>query len=134
MKTPACWKWAPPAPEKPEAVRRRMYAESLKYAGGIMPHPETVRRVLMVKWQRDRCAVCGQKPATLVRDHCHWSNLFRGFICRSCNTREGITGDPVFGLWAERNPAIIFNIKVLQYRRWNPLSGRRGPDQPPHYG
>lgn len=103
---------------------------------GPMPYPDRalLRWVLMAKWNRGRCGVCGLKPARLVDDHDHYTNLFRGFLCRSCNTREGCSSDPVFDLWAERHPAIIFNIKKGQADRWNPLTGRRGAIQPPHYG
>jgi len=88
----------------------------------------------MAKWHRGRCAICGQKSAKLVDDHDHEINLFRGFLCKSCNTREGCSGDPVFDLWRERHPAIIFNIKKKQADRWNPFTGNRGVPQPPHYG
>jgi hypothetical protein len=102
---------------------------------GPMPYPDRdyLRWRTMLQWGRDRCCICGQKPKKLVRDHDHSTNLFRGMLCRPCNAREGCTGDPVFDLWAQLNPAVIFNLKEFQYDRWN-YTGRRGVPQPPHYG
>ena len=38
------------------------------------------------------CAICKQS-STLVFDHCHKTNAFRGWICRDCNSGIGKMGD-----------------------------------------
>lgn len=37
------------------------------------------------------CSICGESD--IVFDHCHSTNQFRGWICRSCNTGIGKMGD-----------------------------------------
>jgi len=44
------------------------------------------------------CSICSATPKTLVFDHCHKTNVFRGWICRSCNCAIGKLGDDVQGL------------------------------------
>lgn len=47
------------------------------------------------------CECCGLNPAKhdkLHLDHCHITNKFRGWICRSCNLGLGCLGDTVEGL------------------------------------
>ena len=41
----------------------------------------------------DHCECCGQTDVKLQLDHCHETEKFRGFICRSCNMTLGINGD-----------------------------------------
>lgn len=44
------------------------------------------------------CALCGNLPRlgkTLVFDHCHKSNKFRGYLHNSCNRALGVLGDDV---------------------------------------
>lgn len=47
------------------------------------------------------CAIC-EKPASvgnsMVFDHCHINNVFRGYCCNSCNRSIGVLGDNVDGL------------------------------------
>ena len=52
------------------------------------------------------CKVCNGAPRTLVFDHCHKTNMFRGWICRNCNAAIGKLGDDYNGL-----------NKALQYLR-----------------
>ena len=40
-----------------------------------------------------QCPICRTNPRTLVFDHCHKTNMFRGWICRSCNAAIGKLGD-----------------------------------------
>jgi len=97
--------------------------------------PADTRWWMMVEWHRDRCAVCGLRPARLLRDHDHWSNLFRGLLCPSCNTLEGITETwPLIARYRERHPAIIFNLKIRQTVNWSPLYVGGVPKNPPYYG
>lgn len=37
------------------------------------------------------CSICGKSD--IVFDHCHSTNQFRGWICRSCNSGIGKMGD-----------------------------------------
>ena len=37
------------------------------------------------------CGICGK--GDIVFDHCHFTNQFRGWICRSCNSGIGKMGD-----------------------------------------
>ena len=41
----------------------------------------------------DHCECCGQTDVKLQLDHCHETEKFRGFICRSCNMTLGRNGD-----------------------------------------
>jgi hypothetical protein len=47
------------------------------------------------------CEIC-KKAATkgngLVFDHCHKKNVFRGYVCNSCNRSLGVLGDDIQGL------------------------------------
>ena len=45
----------------------------------------------MRAWQDGRCALCGFRDGPLVEDHCHMTGLVRGYLCRSCNTTEGVS-------------------------------------------
>jgi len=48
----------------------------------------------------DRCECCGQVPVkSLVLDHSHETNQFRGWICEPCNTGIGKLGDDFTGVW-----------------------------------
>ena len=47
------------------------------------------------------CANCNKLPSPgngLVFDHCHEMNIFRGYLCNSCNRSIGVLGDNVDGL------------------------------------
>ena len=47
------------------------------------------------------CSVCERLPHRgngLVFDHCHKLNVFRGYICNSCNRSMGVLGDDVNGI------------------------------------
>ena len=44
------------------------------------------------------CKICKSTPKTLVFDHCHRTNKFRGWICRNCNAAIGKLGDNLSGL------------------------------------
>jgi hypothetical protein len=97
-KTPACWSW--PRPAAPLATTTDL---------------ESVR--LMRGWQGNRCAVCGLSPTILEldHDHDHDSRLIRGFLCKSCNSREGnkkAGRDEIFVRYRRENPATILKIEV----------------------
>ena len=66
-----------------------------------------------------RCAFCGD-PGDTVRDHCHTTGLGRGPLCRSCNTREGNTGDddPTWNAWRLAAPELAVGLRWI-YRPEN---------------
>ena len=45
-----------------------------------------------------KCACCGKSDKRLILDHCHKTNVFRGFICQGCNLGIGRLGDSVEGV------------------------------------
>jgi len=109
---PACWTWPAPTAEALEKVRRRMVADAEQDGVGWRPSPQDVRWELMDQWKRGRCAICGRRTGRLIEDHDHETGLFRGWLCRACNTCEGYAGDrEPFAAYRERSPAIIFNLK-----------------------
>jgi hypothetical protein len=67
----------------------------------------------LLTWQADRCAICGELGGD-VEDHCHRSGLFRGWLCHSCNIREGLWDTTTFRLYRERPPAVILGY-TYQY-------------------
>ena len=49
------------------------------------------------------CECCGLPPNGMSRyelslDHCHASNVFRGWLCQKCNTGIGHLGDTIAGV------------------------------------
>jgi hypothetical protein len=64
------------------------------------------------------CAICKEEPKkgyTLVFDHCHEKNIFRGYCCNSCNRSMGVLGDNVEGLLKTINYLLKSNpCKILQ--------------------
>lgn len=62
------------------------------------------------------CAVCkcpGRRGNQLVFDHCHETNVFRGYACNSCNRSLGVLGDNVDGLMNAINYLLINNKKKI---------------------
>lgn len=47
--------------------------------------------------QPESCECCGNND-TLLLDHCHDTEQFRGWICNSCNVGIGHLGDSIEGL------------------------------------
>jgi len=45
-----------------------------------------------------KCQCCGVAVDTFFFDHCHKTDEFRGWICRSCNVGLGFLGDNVEGI------------------------------------
>ena len=46
----------------------------------------------------DRCNCCHKKTKKLSIDHLHGSTLFRGWLCRVCNSGTGKLGDNLEGI------------------------------------
>lgn len=104
---PACWRWKPLTP--------------VIIAGLLEPYPpgywsgldaRQQQRALMRGWHRGRCAVCGTVRRSLIEDHSHETGLTRGFLCQSCNVREGYRWGGVYARYRERNPASILAIRI----------------------
>jgi len=60
---------------------------------------------LRAAWERQggRCAICRvdldrSLPRDVHVDHCHETELFRGFLCRACNHGLGLFGDDAMRL------------------------------------
>ena len=43
---------------------------------------------LLLGARPSKCSICKQ-PGKIVRDHCHYKNLIRGWLCSHCNTAIG---------------------------------------------
>lgn len=106
---PVCWAWPTTAPtfeestlDLTEATRLLVGETAAGRDGSVLEH-----------WQGGRCAVCAAR-AVLVQDHDHVTGLVRGWLCRSCNTREGADRAPgsVFGHYRERHPAAILCLTI----------------------
>lgn len=74
-------------------------------------------------WQDGRCAVCGRHDAA-TEDHDHESGLTRGYLCRSCNLGEAVSGLRVFALYRWRHPTSILGLH-LPYTGRGWCRGRR---------
>ena len=64
------------------------------------------------------CGICNNPPSkgnSLVFDHCHEKNIFRGYCCNSCNRSIGVLGDDVAGLLKAVNYLnSIAKFKIIQ--------------------
>jgi hypothetical protein len=57
------------------------YNRSKRYPSPVRPEPA-------------QCECCGQRQkARLALDHCHLTGIFRGWLCRMCNTAIGLLRD-----------------------------------------
>lgn len=97
LSEPECWSW--PVPTNP--------AES-----GF---------ALLAAWHEGRCAICGVAAVHQVLDHEHDSGLVRGWLCRSCNVREGLSHDDVFDRYRVRPPAQTLGVRIFYFGRNWPL-------------
>lgn len=121
---PICWQW--PVPEgledwaypQGETVDEQLTEQGLH---AIMGSPEARASAFLVHWQDGRCAICGHRRE-LVEDHDHDTGMVRGYLCRGCNTQEGIYGDPstLFGKYRDRHPTKMLGLSI---RYWDPIIG-----------
>jgi ribosomal protein S14 len=109
---PACWRWKLPDAVFFDRLRRKLTAESPRYAAKL--DEQDWRWQLMAAWQRDRCAICGRRRE-LIRDHDHETGLIRGFLCRQCNTQEGAGHHPEYGAI---HPALICGVREMYTSSW----------------
>jgi hypothetical protein len=85
---PACWDW----PFEKPTERAATWA----------------RRDEVVAWQAGRCAICAKPEMPLVEDHDHYTGLTRGWLCSSCNAREGRSDGFVVRCYRNDNPASLW--------------------------
>lgn len=125
---PACWSWPFP-PVLTDEERRARHAAEQEHV-----HPDerltwsAMELVLkgsgdirMLEFHADRCAACGRSGKHLVDDHDHFTGRVRGFLCRSCNTLEGVCRPGVLDLYRETHPAKILGIERYYTGRGWPL-------------
>jgi hypothetical protein len=128
-RTPACWKWKPPADIGAVLLHETMRQRWLK-PGETELAPKYAQRLegqaewrLLWDWHKGRCAICGRRRDDnrfLVTDHDHETELIRGLLCRSCNTLEG-GGDSrenEFTRYRERPPAVICGVRLVYIDPW----------------
>jgi hypothetical protein len=74
-------------PERSKETSRRS-----KWRKKGMPEPTRPRP--------EFCECCGRPPSAraLANDHCHYSNVFRGWLCSNCNSGIGKLGDDIPGI------------------------------------
>ncbi|MGW1492547.1 endonuclease domain-containing protein [Streptomyces sp. NPDC002402] len=121
---PACWSW--PVPENLGTWARPRDPELSDELNELFDRqdsedPEARARSLVMWWQDGRCAVCGHRYG-LVEDHDHGTGLTRGWLCHSCNIREGMyrgAGNP-FERYRSRPPVAILGVRL---RYWHPILG-----------
>jgi hypothetical protein len=122
---PACWSW--PVPENvadwqpaPDPTAALLAAAGLAIPTGTPEDAAESRGVALLSWwQQGRCAICGRPDNYLVDDHDHATGMIRGYLCTSCNTREGVTkGETVgpFARYRDRPPTAILGIRL---RYWD---------------
>jgi hypothetical protein len=114
---PACWSWPlPPQRSRAEEIAVLLAEQEGRDVNGrlsleaveLLTEDLDVRRFGIFHDQR--CAICGDRGQHLVFDHCHSTGQWRGMLCRSCNTREGVCGDPAFVAYRRRHPAAILDV------------------------
>lgn len=126
---PVCWlfDWELPdeIPPDPLLAAHPGLAELAQSSSlGDLTGPCRDLRSRLKAWQHDRCAICWREDV-LVEDHDHESGLTRGFLCRKCNTKEGMCGSSLrlISLYRWRHPTSILGltIRYLDYRTGLPV-------------
>jgi hypothetical protein len=73
------------------------------------------------------CECCGQSDIRVDLDHCHKTNMFRGFICRSCNKTLGANGDNYDSVKdAELSDIYSDYLRLASFRMGENVSTKRG--------
>ena len=104
---PACWSW--PLPQR---------LPNGRFGIGLS------------EWHDGRCAMCDLGGGGNVCDHDHETGLIRGYLCPSCNVREGMDFGRSRG-WANyrlRPPAVILGVELVYV---SPVTGPAVPQPPP---
>ena len=120
---PICWGWSVPrdldgwTPRQGDDIDSQLTDETLHM---IMSDPELRADFLLIEWQAGRCAICGDH-CRLVEDHDHTTGMTRGYLCSSCNTREGTYrgSATVFGKYRDLHPTKMLRLNI---RYWDPFA------------
>ncbi|GES27969.1 endonuclease domain-containing protein [Streptomyces angustmyceticus] len=125
---PICWGW--PVPDDwdnwtyPQGgdINDQLSETALAM---IMGNPESRASAILRHWQDGRCAICGHRRE-LVEDHDHFTGLTRGYLCRGCNTQEGVYQDSntLFGRYRRRHPTSLLGLRI---RYWDPFINDYAP-------
>jgi hypothetical protein len=115
---PACWSWSvPPLVTLEAEVAHRLAAGRGDEATIRMwlDEPDEMVRIRFSQFHDGRCAICGNtwQIGRLVDDHCHRTGQIRGYLCRSCNTREGRSPAPLFARYRRIHPAALFDLHEM---------------------
>lgn len=131
QKVPACWSWPVPALDDLIATSRAAHlAACVEFGFDPLPRgldEESEACEALEAWHGGHCAVCGHCRTDLVCDHDHATGFIRGWLCRSCNIREGVADEPVLERYRQRHPAAILGVEIRYY---SPFTGYAEP-QPP---
>jgi hypothetical protein len=103
---PACWEW-----EVTDEVKD-LLRESEEAARPGQRGMAFAQAVML--FSHGLCAICGNPGGDHVEDHDHRTGMVRGWLCRSCNTREGLNRDPdsVWGKYRQRHPYQMLGIEM----------------------
>jgi hypothetical protein len=100
-------------------LRRPECNECTKEAGKGKAEAKKLAKSMGIPYEAPegtKCRIC-EKEATkgngLVFDHCHEKNIFRGYLCNSCNRSMGVLGDNVEGLLKALNYLLISEPKKI---------------------
>jgi hypothetical protein len=74
----------------------------------------------------DVCECCKKIPKKWCLDHDHETNLFRGWICDSCNTGIGLLGDTIEGV----QKALDYLIMCKERSENNCVTSKYGDSMP----
>lgn len=131
QRTPACWTWTVPD----DLLHRGRAINELPE--GDLPARSSAAQALLREWQQQtgewlHCAICGRQMASRdkVLDHDHVTGLIRGFLCRPCNTTEGLASRGEFKRYREKHPAAILgNFRAFYH---DPFTGWAEPQPAPN--
>mgnify|MGYP003635681426 CR=1 FL=1 len=59
---------------------------------------KTLKETAPPKPKDNKCQCCRKPVGSFYFDHCHKSETFRGWVCRSCNVGIGFLGDDLEGV------------------------------------
>lgn len=119
---PACWSWV-----VTDEIRTDLAASEA--ADSLAENVNLFCRGMRA-FDHGCCAICGQL-GNEVQDHDHETGLVRGWLCRSCNTREGMYpcgGNDVFARYRRWHP---YKMLGLQHRYWDRFTHDWAPENPP---
>jgi Recombination endonuclease VII len=103
--TPACWSW-------PVLNSDRSAMHQAITGSDDALHQTFCAYDVLWEWQQHRCALCRAATADMVMDHDHETGYIRGWLCRRCNTEEGVGWSERIGKYRKQNPASLFGIDV----------------------